>query len=123
MIVTAQTVGYVAGATLVAAELSMAAVVFFCHERMSQKFPRLTAHMSIGVKTTSYRFFAGLDTFLITLLVTGNPWAGAGVVGFEVMTKFFLFYTHEWVWNRPFLARLMIERKQEVGHESHAVAS
>lgn len=107
---TTMTVGYVLGGAFVVGEIISACAVTFYHEKMSKRFPRLTSHLSIGVKTSSYRLCASIDTFLIALLVTGNPYAGMGIVGFEVLSKFALYYSHEWVWARPFLAKLLIER-------------
>lgn len=51
------------------------------------------------VKTLTWRVVATTDTFLIAWLITGHiDWA-AGIAGIEVMTKMFLYYGHERVWN------------------------
>jgi uncharacterized membrane protein len=116
MSTTAQTLGYVCGGTLVTAEVGSIIALAFFREAIARKFPRFVYHMGVGVKTTSYRFCAGLDTFLVALLVTGNPWASTGIVGFELMTKFFLYYGHEWVWNRPFLAKYVRAVEKQGAH-------
>lgn len=51
-------------------------------------------------KTLTWRGTATLDTFAISLLVTGSlSWAGS-IAGLEVVTKVFLYYLHERAWNR-----------------------
>jgi len=41
-----------------------------------------------------------LDTFAISLLITGKlSWAGA-IAGIEVLTKMVLYYFHERIWER-----------------------
>jgi uncharacterized membrane protein len=105
----AHVAGVALGGTLATFEFAMLVAVFCFREKMIKKFPRMTAHMGIGVKTTSYRFFAGLDTFLVSWFMTGNPLAATGIVGLELVTKFFLFYGHEWLWSWPFLAKLTMK--------------
>jgi len=52
------------------------------------------------VKTLTWRVVATSDTFLIAWLITGKlDWA-AGIAGVEVVTKMFLYYFHERIWNR-----------------------
>ena len=51
-------------------------------------------------KTITWRIIASLDTFLIAWLITGKfDWAGT-IAGIEVLTKMFLYYGHERVWNK-----------------------
>ena len=51
------------------------------------------------VKTLTWRIVATTDTFIIAWLITGHlDWAGA-IAGIEVLTKMFLYYGHERVWN------------------------
>ena len=52
------------------------------------------------LKALTWRIFASIDTFLISWLITGKlSWAGSIAV-LEIITKTFLFYFHERVWNR-----------------------
>ena len=52
------------------------------------------------VKTLTWRIVATTDTFIIAWLITGHlDWAGA-IAGIEVLTKMFLYYGHERVWNK-----------------------
>jgi uncharacterized membrane protein len=51
-------------------------------------------------KTLTWRLFATLDTFVISVLVTGSlRWAGS-IVGVEIFTKMALYFVHEraWAW-------------------------
>jgi len=51
------------------------------------------------VKTLTWRVLATTDTFIIAWLITGHlDWAGA-IAGIEVVTKMFLYYGHERLWN------------------------
>jgi uncharacterized membrane protein len=55
-------------------------------------------------KTVTWRFFATIDTFLISALVTRNlKWAGS-IVGIEVVTKMGWYLLHERAWARLSLA-------------------
>ena len=62
-------------------------------------------YAGIALKTLSWRATAGIDTFVLTFLITGNPAAAAAVAGTESFTKFALFYGHEWLWQRKMHAR------------------
>lgn len=51
-------------------------------------------------KTVTWRVTATIDTFLISLLITGSlSWAGS-IAGLEVLTKMALYYAHERAWSR-----------------------
>ena len=51
-------------------------------------------------KTLTWRVLATTDTFIISWFVTGT-WTLAGAIsGIEVVTKMFLYYGHERIWNR-----------------------
>jgi len=102
----ASLIGACCGAALVTLEMGMIGVTFVARKQVARRYPRLAKHCAVGVKTTSYRCFAGADTFLISWLVTGSTMAATGVVGFELMSKFFLYYGHEMLWSIPFLHRL-----------------
>ena len=52
------------------------------------------------VKTLTWRIVATTDTYIIAWLITGEwTWASA-IAGVEVLTKMFLYYGHERVWNK-----------------------
>src|SRR5215467_11537812 len=96
---TTAMIGWIFGGSLVSLEIVALLATTFFREAMARRFPRLTRHLSVGVKTTSYRVCAGADTFLIGFLVTGSSVASSAIVGFELVSKFVLFYAHETVWN------------------------
>lgn len=50
------------------------------------------------LKAVSWRFFGALDTFLISLLVTGHMAVSGSIGGAELVTKLFLYYLHERLW-------------------------
>jgi uncharacterized membrane protein len=51
-------------------------------------------------KTLSWRLFATVDSFVISLFVTGNwKWAGS-IVGIEALTKTGWYLVHERAWTR-----------------------
>jgi uncharacterized membrane protein len=58
------------------------------------------AHLRSLTKAVTWRFVGSLDTFVISLLVTGNlVWAGS-IASAETLTKIALFYAHERIWRR-----------------------
>ena len=68
----------------------------------------------ILTKTITWRILATSDTFFISWLVTGNwSWAGA-IAGIEVITKMFLYYGHERVWDKIKWGREAIELPTEI---------
>jgi len=54
---------------------------------------------SIG-KSISWRILASCDTILISFIITGSFAIAATIGSIEVLTKMFLYYFHERVWNR-----------------------
>jgi uncharacterized membrane protein len=51
-------------------------------------------------KAISWRATGTLDTFLISWLITGELALAGGIALTEVVTKIFLFWAHERVWNK-----------------------
>ena len=62
-------------------------------------------------KTLSWRILATSDTFLISWLITGTVSMAGAIAGIEVITKMFLYYGHERVWNK---IKWMIDNCEEV---------
>ena len=58
------------------------------------------------VKSVSWRTIGTLDTFLISLLVTGKLDFALTIGGVEVFTKMALYYIHERTWNRIGFGRI-----------------
>ena len=62
--------------------------------------PVQEGHLRSLAKAVSWRFVGSMDTFLISLVLTGNlVWAGT-IASVETLTKIVLFYLHERVWRR-----------------------
>lgn len=86
-------------------------VWYYAHERLwnyfplpYQKYPRLErmlgrgAHMRSFSKAVSWRLFGALDTFVISLIITGKLVVSASIGGAELVTKVALYYLHERLW-------------------------
>lgn len=51
-------------------------------------------------KAVSWRVTGTIDTFLISWLITGQVLLASGIALTEILTKVFLFWAHERVWNK-----------------------
>ena len=51
-------------------------------------------------KALTWRTTGTLDTFLISLLITKQPFIAASIASVEVLTKIILYYFHERIWNK-----------------------
>ena len=51
-------------------------------------------------KAISWRVTGTIDTFLISWVITGQVLLASGIALTEIMTKIFLFWLHERVWNK-----------------------
>ena len=51
-------------------------------------------------KAVSWRVTGTIDTFLISWLITGEVLLASGIAFTEILTKIFLFWMHERVWNK-----------------------
>ncbi len=51
------------------------------------------------IKGITWRFLASLDTFLISYIVVGNSVIAGSIVGIEMLTKIFIYFLHERLWN------------------------
>jgi uncharacterized membrane protein len=81
--------------------------LFYLHERAWRLLPWAPdAHLRSLLKAVSWRALGSFDTFLLSLLVTGNARHAASIAGVEVLTKIFLYYLHERAWRRVPWGRL-----------------
>ena len=69
---------------------------------------RLRSHVRSAVQTASWRAFAAVDTFGLVWLFSGHDTthaiaAAGAVVGVEAITKSFLYFAHERLWEAPLL--------------------
>jgi len=71
------------------------------HTLMERKM-KATSHVKSIVKAISWRAVGAVDTFMLGWLVTGHLGMAGSIMGFEVLTKTFLYYgherVHEFVW-------------------------
>ena len=51
------------------------------------------------LKTLSWRFLASIDTFLIAWFISGSLTMSSWIASIEIVTKLFLYYFHERLWN------------------------
>jgi uncharacterized membrane protein len=51
-------------------------------------------------KAISWRITGTVDTFLVSWFITGQPLVASGIALTEILTKVFLFWFHERVWNK-----------------------
>ena len=51
-------------------------------------------------KALTYRFWQSLNTFLISLVVTGKLDMAAAIVSIEVVVKIFIYFLHERIWSK-----------------------
>lgn len=58
------------------------------------------SHLRSLVKGISWRMVGTLDTMIISYIITGNIRYAAFIGSTEAMTKVFLFWAHERVWQR-----------------------
>ena len=56
------------------------------------------AHTRSFLKAVSWRATGSIDTFVISLFVTGKFGLAGTIAGVEVVTKIALYYFHERVW-------------------------
>lgn len=52
------------------------------------------------VKALTYRFWQSLNTFLISLVVTGKIDMAAAIVSIEVIVKIVIYFFHERIWSK-----------------------
>jgi uncharacterized membrane protein len=57
-------------------------------------------HSRSLAKAITWRITGTLDTFLLTLLITGKLSFALSISATELFTKIFLYYGHERVWER-----------------------
>jgi uncharacterized membrane protein len=56
------------------------------------------AHYRSLAKAVSWRLTGSIDTFILSLLITGSIRIAGSISAVEVVTKILLFYGHERIW-------------------------
>lgn len=51
-------------------------------------------------KAISWRITGSIDTFIISWIITGHALIASGIAFTELLTKIFLYWIHERVWNK-----------------------
>jgi uncharacterized membrane protein len=62
-------------------------------------FRRIESHPRSFVKAVSWRILGSIDTFIWSLIMTGSLKVAGSIAVFEVLSKIFLFYFHERLWD------------------------
>jgi len=69
-------------------------------------------HYRSFFKAMSWRITGSLDTMLISFLITGKIEWAVKIGTIEVITKVFLYYLHERIWNRINLGQESRDQKK-----------
>jgi len=81
--------------------------LFYLHERAWRLLRWApNARMRSLTKAVTWRVVGSLDTFLLSLIVTGSGKFALSIAGVEALTKVVLYYFHERVWRRVRWGRL-----------------
>ena len=57
------------------------------------------SHPRSFVKAISWRVLGSLDTFILSLIITGDIRAAGAIASIETLTKIVLYYLHERAWS------------------------
>ncbi|HEX4737667.1 MAG TPA: DUF2061 domain-containing protein [Allosphingosinicella sp.] len=60
---------------------------------------QIESHPRSFLKAVSWRALGSIDTFVWSLVMTGSFAVAGSIAGFEVISKIFLFYFHERLWD------------------------
>ena len=81
--------------------------LFYLHERLWRLLPvGANSRTRSLAKAVSWRFVGSLDTFVLSLIITGNAKYAVSIASAEAVTKIALFYVHERLWRRIAWGRL-----------------
>ncbi len=73
--------------------------LFYGHERAWRLIDWApNAHMRSIIKAVTWRLIGSLDTFMLSLLVTGSAKYAVSIATAEALTKIVLYYLHERAW-------------------------
>ena len=74
-------------------------LLYYGHERLWHLIPwSPDGHARALVKAVAWRFLGSLDTFMLSLLVTGKLHYAVSIASVEALTKIILYYLHERGW-------------------------
>ena len=97
----------IAAGTIASLETLTKIALYYLHERV-WRLLRIApnARWRSLVKSISWRLIGSMDTFILSLLVTGNARYAISIASVEALTKVVLYYLHERVWRRVAWGRL-----------------
>lgn len=75
----------------------------------------METHKRSLIKAVSWRLTGTVDTVLISWIITGRIGVAASIGLFELMTKTFLYYSHERIWQKIKWGRTDLIVKTENG--------
>jgi uncharacterized membrane protein len=92
---------------IASAEVFTKIALFYLHERVWRllKFAP-NSHLRSLAKAVSWRVVGSLDTFILSMIVTGNGKYAISIASAEAVTKIALYYLHERGWRRVKWGRL-----------------
>jgi uncharacterized membrane protein len=97
----------VAAGTIASLETFTKIVLFYLHERLWRLFKWApNARLRSVMKSVSWRVIGGLDTAVLSFLVTGSFKYAISIAGAEAVTKVALYYVHERAWRKVAWGRL-----------------
>jgi uncharacterized membrane protein len=97
----------VAAGAIASFETMTKVALYYLHERawrLIRQSPN--ARLRSLAKAVSWRLVGSLDTFILTLLVTGKLKYAVSIAGAEAVTKIILYYLHERAWRQVPWGRL-----------------
>ena len=85
--------------SIASTELLTKVPMYYIHERIWRHIPWAPdSHVRSLVKSVTWRFFSGLDTFARSWLFTGKLEYAWEITSAETVTKIILYYLHERAW-------------------------
>ena len=79
-------------------ELFTKMILYYFHERLWFNFKTLKTNKRHVMKTFSWRVIGTIDTIVLSWIISGNPFLGLKIGGYEIITKMILYYLHEKLW-------------------------
>jgi len=81
--------------------------LYYLHERGWRLLTwRPNSHARSLAKAVSWRLVGSLDTFMLSLIITGNAKYAVSIASVEALTKIGLYYLHERAWRQVAWGRL-----------------
>jgi uncharacterized membrane protein len=96
-----------AAGAIASTEVLTKIALYYVHERLWRLLRwKPDSHVRSLAKSISWRLVGSLDTFMLSLLITGNAKYAVSIASAEAVTKIILYYVHERVWRTIAWGRL-----------------